>query len=131
MKAEDLKRIIKEELVAILAENAPAKERETTTAPPKTTPSTTPKRRGFDQPAPGVNPKPKAGLKEDEMLDKIVTRFKSSKKKLNELGFNYPGKLEPNTETSPEYEKGYEEGFRAALEAIAGKLGIDPQLFNA
>ena len=77
------------------------------------------------------NPKPKAGLKEDEMLDKIVTRFKSSKKKLNELGFNYPGKLEPNTETSPEYEKGYEEGFRAALEAIAGKLGIDPQLFNA
>jgi len=131
MKAEDLKRIIKEELVAILAENAPAKERETTTAPPKTTPSTTPKRRGFDQPAPGVNPKPKAGLKEDEMIDKIVTRFKSSKKKLNELGFKYPGKPEPNTETSPEYEKGYEEGFRAALEAIADKLGIDPQLFNA
>ena len=131
MKAEDLKRIIKEELVVILAENAPAKERETTTAPPKTTPSTTPKRRGFDQPAPGVNPKPKAGLKEDEMLDKIVTRFKSSKKKLNELGFKYPGKPEPNTETSPEYEKGYEEGFRAALEAIADKLGIDPQLFNA
>ena len=131
MNAEDLKRIIKEELVAILAENAPAKEKETTTAPPKTTPDTTPKRRGFDRPAPGVNPKPKAGLKEDEMLDKIVTRFKSSKKKLNELGFNYPGKLEPNTETSPEYEKGYEEGFRAALEAIAGKLGIDPQLFNA
>ena len=132
MNAEDLKRIIKEELVAILAENAPAKEKETTTAPPKTTPDTTPKRRGFDRPAPGVKPNPKAiGLKEDEMLDKIVTRFKSSKKKLNELGFNYPGKLEPNTETSPEYEKGYEEGFRAALEAIAGKLGIDPQLFNA
>ena len=131
MKAEDLKRIIKEELVAILAENAPAKERETTTAPPKTTPSTTPKRRGFDQPAPGVNPKPKAGLKEDEMLDKIVTRFKSSKKKLNELGFSYPGKPESNTGSTPEYEKGYEEGFRAALEAIASKLGIDPQLFNA
>ena len=36
MNAEDLKRIIKEELVAILAENAPAKEKETTTAPPKT-----------------------------------------------------------------------------------------------
>ena len=131
MKAEDLKRIIKEELVAILAENAPAKEKETTTAPPKTTPSTTPKRRGFDQPAPGVNPKPKAGLKEDEMLDKIVARFKSSKKKLDELGFNYPGKPEPSVGVASEYEKGYEDGFKAALEAIADKLGIDSQLFNA
>jgi hypothetical protein len=129
MKAEDLKRIIKEELVAILAENAPAKERETTTAPPKTTPSTTPKRRGFDQPAPGVNPKPKAGLKEDEMIDKIVARFKSSKKSLDELGFSYPGKPEPRAASTSEYEKGYEEGFKAALEAMAAKLGVDLSQF--
>ena len=129
MKAEDLKRIIKEELVAILAENAPAKERETTTAPPKTTPSTTPKRRGFDQPAPGVNPKPKAGLKEDEMIDKIVSRFKSSKKSLDELGFSYPGKPEPRVGSTSEYEKGYEEGFKAALEAMAAKLGVDLSQF--
>lgn len=129
MNAKDLKRIIKEELVAILAENAPAKERETTTAPPKTTPSTTPKRRGFDQPAPGVNPKPKAGLKEDEMIDKIVSRFKSSKKSLDELGFSYPGKPEPRVGSTSEYEKGYEEGFKAALEAMAAKLGVDLSQF--
>jgi hypothetical protein len=129
MNAKDLKRIIKEELVAILAENAPAKEKETTTAPPKTTPSTTPKRRGFDQPAPGVNPKPKAGLKEEEMIDKIVARFKSSKKSLDELGFNYPGKPEPRAGSTSEYEKGYEEGFKAALEAMAAKLGVDLSQF--
>jgi hypothetical protein len=129
MNAKDLKRIIKEELVAILAENAPAKEKETTTAPPKTTPSTTPKRRGFDQPAPGVNPKPKAGLKEEEMIDKIVARFKSAKKSLDELGFNYPGKPEPRVGSTSEYEKGYEEGFKAALEAMAAKLGVDLSQF--
>jgi len=129
MNSKDLKRIIKEELVAILAENAPAKEKETTTAPPKTTPSTTPKRRGFDQPAPGVNPKPKAGLKEEEMIDKIVTRFKSSKKSLDELGFDYKGKPEPYAKPTSEYEKGYEEGFKAALEAMAAKLGVDLSQF--
>ena len=84
MNAKDLKRIIKEELVAILAENAPAKERETTTAPPKTTPSTTPKRRGFDKPGPGVQPKPKAktDLKETEkeLVNKITQRFLKLKK---------------------------------------------------
>jgi len=129
MNSKDLKRIIKEELVAILAENAPAKEKETTTAPPKTTPSTTPKRRGFDQPAPGVNPKPKAGLKEEEMIDKIVARFKSSKKNLDELGFDYEGKPEPYAKPTSEYEKGYEEGFKAALEAMAAKLGVDLSQF--
>ena len=129
MNAKDLKRIIKEELVAILAENAPAKEKETTTAPPKTTPSTTPKRRGFDRPAPGVDPKPKAGLKEEEMIDKIVARFKSSKKSLDELGFNYPGKPEPRAGSMSEYERGYEEGFKAALEAMAAKLGVDLSQF--
>jgi hypothetical protein len=129
MNAKDLKRIIKEELVAILAENAPAKEKETTTAPPKTTPGTTPKRRGFDRPAPGVDPKPKAGLKEEEMIDKIVARFKSSKKSLDELGFNYPGKPEPRAGSMSEYERGYEEGFKAALEAMAAKLGVDLSQF--
>jgi len=65
--------------VGDLDENTPAKEKETITAPPQTTPGTTPKRRGFDKPAPGVKPNPKA-LKEEDMIKKIADRFKSLKK---------------------------------------------------
>lgn len=62
-----------------VSENAPAKEKETITAPPKTTPDTTPKRRGFDKPSPGVKPNPKA-LNEEDIIKKIANRFKSLKK---------------------------------------------------
>jgi hypothetical protein len=81
MNLEKLKEIIREEIYSILKENAPAKEREKTTAPPKEKPGTTPKRRGFDKPAPGVQPKPKA-LKEEEkeLANKIAQRFLKLKK---------------------------------------------------
>ena len=85
MKLERLKKIIKEELSTILKEMAssPAKEKETIEAPPTTKPGTTPKRRGFDKPEPGVNPKPKASLEETEkeLMNKITTRFKELKSK--------------------------------------------------
>jgi hypothetical protein len=82
MKVSDLRRIIQEELASVLVENAPAKEKETKEAPPTTKPGTTPKRRGFDKPAPGVNPKPKASLKETEkeLVNKITQRFLKLKK---------------------------------------------------
>jgi heme-binding NEAT domain protein len=82
MKLNRLKKIIREEIVVALAENAPAKEKETTTTPPTTKPGTTPKRRGFDKPEPGVQPKPKASLKEEEkeLVNKITQRFLKIKK---------------------------------------------------
>jgi hypothetical protein len=82
MKLDALRKIIKEELAAALKENAPAKEKETIEAPPTTKPGTTPKRRGFDKPEPGVNPKPKASLEETEkeLVSKITARFLKSKK---------------------------------------------------
>jgi len=82
MKLDELKKIIKEELKSILKANAPEKKPGTKEAPPKEKPGTTPKRRGFDKPEPGVNPKPKASLKETEknLVDKITTRFLKSKK---------------------------------------------------
>ena len=82
MKLDALRKIIKEELKSILEANAPEKKPGTKEAPPKEKPGTTPKRRGFDKPEPGVNPKPKASLKETEknILDKITARFKNSQK---------------------------------------------------
>jgi hypothetical protein len=79
MKIKDLKRIIREELSSILAENAPAKEPGTKEAPTKPdTGEKTKPRRGFE-PKPGAEPKPKA-LKEEDMIKKIADRFKSLKK---------------------------------------------------
>jgi len=88
MKLEELRKLIKEELAAVLKENAPekeekkTKEKETKEAPTKDKPGTTPKRRGFDKPEPGVNPKPKALVKETEkeLVSKITARFLKSKK---------------------------------------------------
>lgn len=84
MKLDALRKIIKEELSAVLKENtkeAPTKPG-TKEAPPKEKPGTTPKRRGFDKPEPGVNPKPKASLEETEkeLVSKITARFLKSKK---------------------------------------------------
>jgi|688.fasta_scaffold2168833_2 hypothetical protein len=83
MKVSDLRRIIQEELASILAENAPAKEKETIEAPPTTKPGTKPKRRGFDKPAPGVKPTPKnenLSEAEKELANKIAQRFLKLKK---------------------------------------------------
>jgi len=83
MKLNELKNIIREEIMAALAENAPAKEKEKpgTKEKEKTPTKPTPKRRGFDKPEPGVQPKPKA-LKEEEkeLAKKITARFLKLKK---------------------------------------------------
>ena len=83
MKLDALRKIIKEEIAAALKENAPAKEKETVEVPPTTKPGTNPKRRGFDKPEPGVNPKPKASLEETEkdILSKITARARFLKSK--------------------------------------------------
>ena len=86
MKLDELKKIIKEELSTILKEMAssPAKEKEETeTIEKETEKEKEKKRRGFDKPEPGVNPKPKASLKETEkeLMNKITTRFKELKSK--------------------------------------------------
>ena len=81
MKRSRLQEIIREELASVLAErNAPAKEKETTEAPPTTKPGTKPKRRGFDKPSPGVKPTPKNEAKEKELVNKIAQRFLKHKK---------------------------------------------------
>ena len=83
MKAKDLKRIIKEELLAILAENAPAP----TKAPPKTTPQTRPGNPGLT-PTPGKNPKerPAKAVKKDEVKeDKEATLVKGIMNKYKKL----------------------------------------------
>ena len=83
MKAKDLKRIIKEELLTILAENAPAP----TTAPPKTTPKTRPGNPGLT-PTPGKTPKerPAKAVKKDEVKeDKAATLVKGIMNKYKKL----------------------------------------------
>ena len=82
MKLDELKKIIKEELKSILEANAPEKEEKKTKEKEKEKQGTTPRRRGFDKPEPGVNPKPKASLEETEknLVDKITARFLKSKK---------------------------------------------------
>ena len=81
MKLEELRKLIKEELASVLKENAPEEEKKTKEKE-KEKPGTTPRRRGFDKPEPGVNPKPKASLKETEknLVNKITARFLKSKK---------------------------------------------------
>jgi hypothetical protein len=83
MKINELKAFIKEELKKALKSNQPA------TAPNKPTekpgPAVAPGKPGIDKPKPrrplgnpDVKPAPKA-MNEEEMLDKIVARFKSKK----------------------------------------------------
>ena len=80
MKAKDLKRIIKEELLAILAENAPApaKEKEKT--------KTKPGNPGIKV-VPGVTPKPerKAVGKDEVKEDKAATLVKGIMNKYKKL----------------------------------------------
>jgi hypothetical protein len=78
MKISELRKLIREEIA--IAKNAPAKEKETTEAPPKEKPGVTPKRRGFDKPAPGVKPAPKNEGKEKSIADQIAARFLKLKK---------------------------------------------------
>lgn len=79
MKAQDFKKIIREIVDKVLAENQPAVKE------PITKPATPPvKKPGPFSPDKDKNNIPekipaKAGLKEEEMLQKIVARFKSKK----------------------------------------------------
>jgi hypothetical protein len=82
MKAQDLKKIIREIVDKVLAENAPAPSK----PKPSPGPAVAPGKPDTGKPKPrrplgnpGVKPAPKAGLKEEEMLQKIVQRFKSKK----------------------------------------------------
>jgi hypothetical protein len=80
MKAQYLKKIIREIVDKVLAENAPAPSK------PSPGPAVAPGKPDTGKPKPrrplgnpDVKPAPKAGLKEEEMLKKIVARFKSKK----------------------------------------------------
>jgi hypothetical protein len=82
MKAQDLKKIIREIVDKVLAENSPS----TAPSKPSPGPAVAPGKPDTGKPKPrrplgnpDVKPAPKAGLKEEEMLQKIVARFKSKK----------------------------------------------------
>lgn len=78
MKLNELKDLIKNEIRAVLAENAPAKEKEKTTTPTKT-PSKNPL-----HPNPNTNPKTKPKAQKEGMskgIADIVKKYKSLKKK--------------------------------------------------
>lgn len=80
MKLQELIQIIREEIRSVLAENAPAPAKPKTTpdrevAEPETKPGKEEKRRKLGNP--NVQPAPKASLEEENIVDKIVKRFKS------------------------------------------------------
>ena len=83
MKISELRSLVRASIKEALAENAPA----TAPSKPDTKPTVAPGKPGTDKPKPRrplgnpeVKPKPKAeGLNEEEMLKKIVARFKSKK----------------------------------------------------
>jgi hypothetical protein len=75
-----LRETIREIITKVLNENAP------TPTKPGTSPTVDPGKPGTDKPKPrrplgnpDVKPKPKASMNEDEMLAKIIKRFKSKK----------------------------------------------------
>jgi hypothetical protein len=81
MKVQDLKKIIREIVDKVLAENAPAPSK----PKPSPGPAVAPGKPSTDKPKPrrplgnpDVKPGPKA-MNEEEMLKKIVARFKSKK----------------------------------------------------
>lgn len=101
---EALRKIVKE----MLEENQPAPSKPKTSPGPAVAPGKPGEKPGPRRPLgnPNVKPKPKA-MNEEEMLDKIVARFKS--KKIDET---YIGNF--TTEWQQGYKTGYNEGFEAA-----------------
>lgn len=82
MKINELRKAIRETIKKVLSENQPA----TAPSKPKTEPTVAPGKPGTGKPKPRrplgnpeVKPKPKATMNEEEMLKKIVARFKSKK----------------------------------------------------
>lgn len=81
MKINELRKAIRETIEKVLSENQPA----TAPSKPKTEPTVAPGKPGTGKPKPRrplgnpeVKPAPKA-MNEEEMLNKIVARFKSKK----------------------------------------------------
>jgi hypothetical protein len=82
MNINNLKEAIKAAIDKVLSENAPAPSK----PKPSPGPAVAPGKPDIGKPKPrrplgnpDVKPAPKAGLKEEEMLKKIVARFKSKK----------------------------------------------------
>lgn len=82
MKTPNATQVLKEVLKRLVKENQPA----TAPSKPDTKPTTAPGKPGTDRPKPrrplgnpDVKPKPKAVMSEEEVVDKIVKRFKSKK----------------------------------------------------
>jgi hypothetical protein len=73
MNIKLLRKMVRE---ALAEANAPAAPKPTT-APPTTAPGKPKPRRPLGNP--DVKPKPKASMNEEEMLNKIVARFKAKK----------------------------------------------------
>jgi hypothetical protein len=82
MKAQDFKKIIREIVDKVLAENAPAPSKPSpgpAVAPGKPSTDKPKPRRPLGNPNVDPNPKAKKAMNEEEMLKKIVARFKSKK----------------------------------------------------
>ena len=83
MKIQELKKLIQEELKKALGENQPAIAPKPGTKEPgvKEKPDTTKKPKGPFQPKPGGKPKRKMEENEQEIVKKIVGRFRQEKNK--------------------------------------------------
>jgi hypothetical protein len=76
-----LRETIREIITKVLNENAPAPSKPSTSPTPTVAPGKPGEKQKPRRPLgnPNVKPKPKASMNEDEMLAKIVKRFKSKK----------------------------------------------------
>jgi hypothetical protein len=76
-----LRETIREIITKVLNENAPAPSKPSTSPSPTVAPGKPGEKQKPRRPLgnPNVKPKPKASVNEDEMLAKIVKRFKSKK----------------------------------------------------
>jgi len=76
-----LRETIREIITKVLNENAPAPSKPSTSPSPTVAPGKPGEKQKPRRPLgnPNVKPKPKASMNEDEMLAKIVKRFKSKK----------------------------------------------------
>jgi hypothetical protein len=81
MNKIQLKETIREIITKVLNENAPAPSKPSTSPGPAVAPGKPGEKQKPRRPLgnPNVKPKPKASMNEEEMLAKIIKRFKSKK----------------------------------------------------
>jgi hypothetical protein len=81
MTQSQLQQTIREIISKVLDENQPAPSKPQTSPGPAVAPGKPGEKPGPRRPLgnPNVQPKPKASMNEDEMLNKIVARFKAKK----------------------------------------------------